>query len=223
MEQNVRELILEKKLIAIARGVQKEELLRLAEALYEGGIRLMELPFDQSGRCTDEETAEKIHLLSEKMEGRMVIGSGTVLTQKQVQLSRDAGAKYIISPDTNPEIIRETKRLQLLSMPGALTPSEVQCAYAAGADFVKIFPAGCMGVEYIRAISAPLCQIPLFAVGGVDEKNLTAFLDAGVCGFGIGSNLIRKDWIAAGRFQELTAYAKEYTNQIEEWNYVHRH
>lgn len=219
----IKELILEKKIIAIVRGIDQSALLPLAESLYAGGIRLMEITFDQSGACPEEKTAEGISLLSREMKGKMEVGAGTVLTKKQVQLAKDAGAEYIISPDTNPEVIRETKRLEMLSLPGAFTPSEAQCAYAAGADFVKLFPIGSMGIDYIKAILAPLCHIPVLAVGGVDEKNMPEYLKIGVCGFGIGSTLIRKDWISEGRFDLLTAHAKVYTNVIEEWNHVHSH
>ena len=223
MNRDITEEILEKKIIAIVRGVEKDLLVSLAEALYAGGIRFMEITFDQSGKCPAEETADGIRILSEKMQGRMDIGAGTVLTKEQVVLAKGAGAKFIISPDTNPEVIRETKRLQMLSLPGAFTPSEAQCAYAAGADFVKLFPIGNMGVDYIKAIAAPLCHIPFLAVGGVDNENMPEYLNAGVCGFGIGSTLIRKDWIREGRFSDLTELALKYTKVIEEWNDVHSH
>ena len=219
----IKELILEKKIIVIVRGVDQCALLPLAKALYAGGIRLVEITFDQSGACPEEKTAEGISLLSHEMRGKMEVGAGTVLTKEQVQIAKDAGAGYIISPDTNPEVIRETKRLEMISLPGAFTPSEAQRAYAAGADFVKLFPIGSMGIDYIKAILAPLCHIPVLAVGGVDEKNMPEYLKIGVCGFGIGSTLIRKDWISEGRFEELTAHAKKYTNVIEEWNHVHSH
>lgn len=223
MEMTAKEQFLSTKLIAIVRGVEPHAQEQLAEALYAGGIRLLEITFDQRGRCPAEETAETIHRLAQRMEGRMAVGAGTVLTKEQVQLAHQAGAQYILSPDTNPAIIAETKRLQMLSFPGALTPSEVQCAYASGADFVKLFPAGSLGAEYIRAILAPLAHIPVLAVGGVDETTIPAYLDAGVCGFGVGSTLVRRDWIAQGRFPELTALAEQYTKAIGDWTYVHSH
>lgn len=223
MEMTAKEQFLSTKLIAIVRGVEPHAQEQLAEALYAGGIRLLEITFDQRGVCPAEETAETIHRLAQRMEGRMAVGAGTVLTKEQVQLAHQAGAQYILSPDTNPAIIAETKRLQMLSFPGALTPSEVQCAYAAGADFVKLFPAGSLGAEYIRAILAPLAHIPVLAVGGVDEKTIPAYLDAGVCGFGVGSTLVRRDWIAQGRFSELMALAEKYTKAIGDWTYVHSH
>lgn len=223
MEMTAKEQFLSTKLIAIARGVEPPAQEPLAEALYAGGIRLLEITFDQRGICPAEKTAETIHRLAQRMAGRMAVGAGTVLTKEQVQLAHQAGAQFILSPDTNLEIIAETKRRQMLSFPGALTPSEIQCAYAAGADFVKLFPAGSLGADYIRAILAPLAHIPVLAVGGIDETAMPAYLDAGVCGFGVGSTLVRRDWIAQGRFAELTALAKRYTTVIGDWNYVHSH
>ncbi len=223
MKMTIHERIAAKKLIAIVRGVAPSAMEPLAEALYAGGIQLLEVTFDQSGGCPAEKTAETIAALSRRMEDRMAVGAGTVLTKAQVHLARQAGAQFILSPNTDPEIIRETKRLQMLSLPGAFTPSEVQCAYAAGADLVKLFPAEALGTDYIRALLAPLAHIPVLAVGGINEKNIPAYLDAGVCGFGVGSTLVRREWIAQGRFSELTALAQRYTQSIEDWAYVHSH
>ena len=99
-------------------------------------------------------------------------------------------------------------------MPGALTPSEVVAAHSAGAGIVKLFPAGDLGVGYIKAMMAPINHIPMVAVGGVDDKNLKEFLDAGLHGAGIGSNIVNAKLIKEGRFAELTELAKKYTCQI---------
>ena len=202
------------KIIAIVRGLTGETLVKTAEALYEGGIRLLEVTFDQTGKISPEETASMISDLCRRFAGRMRIGAGTVMTVEQVRIAVEAGAEYMISPDTSREVIEETKRLGAVSIPGALTPTEVATAYAYGADFVKLFPAGELGLSYIKAIRAPLSHIPMLAVGGVNEKNIGEFLAAGLAGFGIGSNIVSKKLIEQGDFAALTALAKQYTEQI---------
>lgn len=140
MKSKVIKSIEENKIIVIVRGVDKENLIPLAEAMYEGGIRLLEITYSATGAVSDEETAANIRMLSDHFEDRMFIGAGTVLSTKQVKLTRDAGGKFIISPDTCKEVIELTSQLGLVSMPGALTPTEIQAAHRFGADFVKLFP-----------------------------------------------------------------------------------
>ena len=202
------------KIIAIVRGITGETLVKTAEALYEGGIRLLEITFDQTGKISAAQTGEMIADLCRRFAGRMRIGAGTVMTAEQVRIAVAAGAEYMISPDTSREVIEETLRLGAVSIPGALTPTEVATAYAYGADFVKLFPAGELGLSYIKAIRAPLAHIPMLAVGGVNEKNIGEFLGAGLAGFGIGSNIVSKKLIDNGDFAALTALAKQYTEQI---------
>ena len=202
------------KIIAIVRGITGETLVKTAEALYEGGIRLLEITFDQTGKISAAQTGEMIADLCRRFAGRMRIGAGTVMTAEQVRIAVAAGAEYMISPDTSREVIEETLRLGAVSIPGALTPTEVATAYAYGADFVKLFPAGELGLSYIKAIRAPLAHIPMLAVGGVNEKNIGEFLSAGLAGFGIGSNIVSKKLIDNGDFAALTALAKQYTEQI---------
>ena len=180
--------------------------------MYDGGIRLLEVTYSANGAVSDEDTAANIKMLAEYFEGRMFIGAGTVLTEKQVELTKAAGGKFIISPDTNPDVIRKTRELDMVSMPGALTPSEITAADRAGADFVKLFPITNMGTDYVKAVKAPLSHVKLLAVGGVDETNMADYYKAGACGFGIGSNIVNKKLIDAGDFAAITELAKKYTS-----------
>ena len=123
---------------------------------------------------------------------------------------------YIITPNTNCDLIRRVKEYGLLSFPGAFTPSEIVEAYEAGADAVKVFPVGNLGPSYIKAIKAPLSHIPLMAVGGVNEKNAAGFLAAGCCGIGVGGNLVNKSWIEAGEWDKITELAQAYRKAVDE-------
>ena len=205
--------IQEEKIITIIRGVAKEKIIPLAKALYDGGIRLIECTYDASGTISDEETALNIETLVKHFGLKMVVGAGTVLTEKQVELTKSAGGEFIISPDTNPDVIKKTKELGLVSIPGALTPTEIACANRFGADFVKIFPIGQMGCNYIKDVKAPLSNVKILAVGGVDENNMKDYFDAGACGIGIGSGIVKKNMIDNNEFEKITALAKLYTSR----------
>ncbi len=203
-----------KKLIAIVRGIKKADLIPMADAMYAGGVRLLEVTYSANGAVSDEETADGIRALKTHFGDRMGIGAGTVLTPRQVELTHAAGGEFIISPDTNIEVIRKTVSLGLVSIPGALTPTEAQTAHLAGADFVKLFPITSLGVPYVKAIRAPLSHIKFLAVGGVDENNMADYLRAGICGFGIGSNIVDKKKIESGDFAGVTALAKAFTDAL---------
>jgi len=206
--------ILQHKVIAIVRSLPPDATQALADALLAGGVRLIEVTFAQASPDTWNDTADAIRSIGKRHAGNVLAGAGTVLTLEQLHMAADAGAKYIISPDVNEEIIRETKRLGLVSLPGALTPTEIMTACSLGADAVKVFPAGNLGVGYIKAIRAPLSHVPLLAVGGVDVHNCGDFIQAGCGGVGVGGSLVNKQWIANGEFNKITALAKEFTQAV---------
>ena len=210
----VMERICSDKIIAIVRGLESGHMLALAGALHNGGITMIEVTFDQKNPDRWKDTCGAIKLLSEEFAGRMLVGAGTVMTVEQLRMAYDAGAKYIISPDTNVEIIRETKKLGLTSLPGAMTPSECVTAYNAGADAVKVFPAGELGPAYIKAIRAPLSHIPMLAVGGVNVNNAADFINAGCVGLGVGGKLVNIELIKNGKFDEISALAREYIKAV---------
>lgn len=208
MRQETIQWVEREKIIAIIRGAAPEQCLKVAAALYEGGIRLMEITYNQRDPSSWQATAAAIASIAKEYEGRMLVGAGTVTTPELVELTHKAGGYYIISPDTSEAVIRRTRELGMVSMPGALTPSEVMQAHRAGADFVKLFPIGNLGVGYAKAIMAPISHVKLLAVGGVNEKNVVDFLNAGLVGAGIGGNLVNKQWIEAGQYHKITETAR---------------
>lgn len=216
MAQDLCALLREKKLISIVRGVPTEKITKVADAIYRGGFLFMEITFDQAGKIPNEVTAEQIRAVREAFEGRLHVGAGTVMTEAQLKLAVEAGAEYIISPNVDPAIIRATKATGLLSIPGAFTPSEIVSAYQAGADFVKLFPADCVDLHYIKAIRAPINHIPLLAVSGVTPENLGDYLKAGMDGAGIGSILVKKEDIAADDYDAIAQRAARYVAVVSE-------
>ncbi len=207
MKEQVIQNVLEKKIIAIIRGMEPDICVKLAEAFYAGGINMIEVTFNQAKPDEFYKTAEAIRAIREKFQGKVLAGAGTVITLEQLQMAADAGAQYIISPSVDVEIIKKTVELGLVSMPGAMTPSEIVTAYNAGASFVKVFPIGDLGASYLKALKAPLSHIPLLAVGGVNPDNIADFMKAGAVGAGVGGNLTNKNWIAAGEYDKITEVA----------------
>lgn len=209
MREQVIQKIEEEKIIAIVRGVGAEQCMKVADALYAGGIRLMEVTYDQKNPASFQATAGAIEAIGKAYEGRMLVGAGTVTTVELVELTAKANGRYIISPDVNADVIRRTRELGMVSLPGAMTPTEVMTAHRAGADFVKIFPVGELGPSYVKAIRAPISHVKLLAVGGVNENNVAEFLKAGMTGAGVGGNLANKKWIEAGEFDKITETARK--------------
>lgn len=216
---SIREEIIENvyrnKIIAIVRGMEPEYCVKLAEALWKGGINMVEVTFNQKSTDHFAATTEAIRAIHDELGGKVYVGAGTVLTKEQVDLAKNAGALYIITPSTNTEVIRYAKEQGLVVMPGAMTPSEVVEAYEAGADFVKIFPVGNLGAAYIKAVKAPLSHIPLLAVGGVNEKNIAEFMKMGAVGAGVGGNLVNAQWVKNGEYDKITALAEEFVRNAK--------
>lgn len=216
MTNAVKEAVRTHKLIAIVRGAQPERCQQIAQALYAGGFRLMEITYDQKHPKTWEETAQAIGAVAKAFAGKLFVGAGTVTCTELVELTHKYGGQFIISPDVNEAVIARTRELGMVSMPGALTPTEVMTAHRAGADFVKLFPAGNFGPGYIKAVKAPLSHVELLVVGGIDAGNIGAFLNAGATGAGIGGNLVNRQWVEVGEFEKITAAAKSLVAAVKE-------
>jgi len=209
----ILEQILDEKIVAIIRGIEKETTLNVVRALKEGGINLVEVPFDQTKPLTV--TTEKIAAIVEMFGAEGVhVGAGTVLTPEQVRLTKEAGGEYIITPTLHEDVIKEAKGLGMTVMAGAMTPTEIEQAYLWGSDIVKVFPSDSLGCSYIKAVRGPLPYIPLAAVGGVNLDNIQDFFAAGVCSVGIGGNIVNKKLIEAGDFAGIRDLAAAYVAKV---------
>ena len=210
----ILEHIKESKIIAIVRGIPSTSIVDLVEAMVKGGVSCVEVTFDQSSEEKSKDSLKAISLIRETFGDRVAVGAGTVMTVEQVHQAVEAGAEYMISPNTNEAVIRETKKLGKISIPGACTPSEAADAYAWGADIVKIFPAGVFGPAYMKALKAPLKHIPMTAVGGISPENCADFIKAGCIGVGCGGNLVSAKLVSEGRFDEITKTAEAYIKAL---------
>ena len=169
--------------VAILRGITTPEIPEVCDILAENGIRLLEIPLNSPDALASIAAAVK------HAGDRQMVGAGTVLTPEEARGVAAAGGRFAISPNTDPAVIRETKKLGMLSIPGFLTPSEAFVALAAGADYLKLFPAGNFGTGYIRDLKA-VVKAPIMAVGGVNAGNIPEFMKV-CCGVGIGSALYK--------------------------------
>jgi 2-dehydro-3-deoxyphosphogluconate aldolase/(4S)-4-hydroxy-2-oxoglutarate aldolase len=173
------------KIISIIRGYNVEDTIKIVEKLYKAGIKLVEVTLNSP------DALNSIKKLNELFADDMYIGAGTVMTANECQNAIDAGANFIISPNINSEVIQCTKENNVISIPGALTPSEITYAINMGADIVKVFPVSEMGVGYIKDIRAPLNDVKLLPTGGIDKTNIRDYIDEGAIGVGVSSSIVK--------------------------------
>lgn len=178
------EAIRRHRIVIIYRGEAPEDCVTIARGLYDAGIRLFEVTLNS------DRPLEGIALLRKEFGADVEIGAGTVLVPEEVDRAAEAGAGFIISPDLDESVVARTKQAGLVSIPGALTPTEVRRAMRAGADLVKVFPIRPVGADYIRQLRGPLPEVPMVATGGVDAALARECFAAGCDGVGVGVHLL---------------------------------
>lgn len=208
--KDVMKMILDGKMVAIIRGVSSQHILPTVEAMVAGGIDCVEVTFNAKDKAMSEDTLVCIRMIKEHFGDRVAVGAGTVLTVEDVERAAEAGAEFMISPNTDAAVIQKTKAMGLISIPGAVTPTEILHAHSLGADIVKLFPAATLGLDYIKAVTGPINHVPLTAVGGIDADNAMDFIKAGCVGVSVGGNLVNKKLILEGRFDEIENLARAY-------------
>lgn len=206
---NTVEAIRTHKIIAIMRGAKDEDVVRIGEALRDGGIKLVEITLNSQNALAG------ISRMKEAFGDELKIGAGTVLDPESAKAAIDAGADFILAPSVNKETIQLTKRYGKVSIPGAFTATEILTAYESGADFIKVFPAS-VGSQYIKDLRGPFPHIPLIPTGGVNEENIQSFAEAGGVAFGIGSSLVdTKKEVTEDYLQELTKKTARYVELVQ--------
>jgi 2-dehydro-3-deoxyphosphogalactonate aldolase len=197
-------------LIAILRGLRPEEAVEIAGALAAAGILAAEVPLNSP------DAPESISRMRKAFGGTLAVGAGTVLSPQEVAVIRDAGAQFVVSPNTNHAVISATKKAGMLSMPGFATPSEAFGALEAGADGLKLFPAEASSPAALKALKEVLpSAVPVFPVGGITPDKIEAYRRAGAAGFGIGSAIYRAGRDAKTVNDNASAFVKA-------WREFHR-
>ena len=183
------QLLAELPLVAILRGVTPNRIAGVAAALFDAGFRAIEVPLNSP------EPFKSIEILARAYGERCLTGAGTVLTEEDADRVADAGGKLMVTPNTNPAVIARGVKWGLTVMPGFYTPSEGFAAVAAGAKYLKLFPASSGGIGHLQAMLAVLPKtVPVYAVGGVGAGNMSEWRKAGAAGFGLGSELFKPDF-----------------------------
>lgn len=202
MKTEIVTTLLREKVTAIVRGIAADSLRKVADALLAGGVHSIEVTFDTPG------AAEMIRTLKAEYAGDMLVGAGTVLDTETCRTAILAGADFVLSPTLNVDVITMCNRYGKAAVPGVMTPTEILTAIEAGADIVKVFPAGALGPGYVKDVLGPLKQARIMAVGGVDLDNAEAFFKAGAACIGVGSSLVSKKLIDSGDYAQITARAE---------------
>jgi 2-dehydro-3-deoxyphosphogluconate aldolase/(4S)-4-hydroxy-2-oxoglutarate aldolase len=207
-KKQILKIILDKKIIAVIRIKEEEKLKKVIDAIYAGGISVVEITM------TVPNALRLIEKMSEEFEEKVLIGVGSVLNKTIAEEAIKAGAKYVVSPVFKKEIIEAAHKYNLPAMPGAFTPTEIQAAHEAGADIVKVFPADIVGMNFFKAVLAPLPHLKLMPTGGVSLTNAGEWLKAGACAVGIGAALLDKNAIKNEQYDILTRNAETINKSI---------
>ena len=195
------------KIVAILRGIQPDDVLKIAGALSDGGVKIIEVTLNSPNALL------VIEQLNSAYGNQLLVGAGTVLDVSDAKAAMAAGAKFLISPNVDIAVIKAAKNAGILSIPGAFTPTEIVTAHNNGADIVKVFPAP--DAAYIKNILAPLNHIKLMPTGGINLTNIKSFKDAGATAFGIGSSLVNNQSIIDETYlQQLTIKAGNFIAAI---------
>ena len=213
--QEVKELFLKEKLVAICRTLPTEKLGNVAKALVKGGVKILEITIDQMADDPATVIKEAMQTVRDAVGDQLCLGCGTVLNCEQLQMAVDAGALFYLSPNLKVDVVKKAKEMGLVAIPGALTPSEIVNAWEAGADIVKLFPADDMGYHYIWNLKGPLPHIPLLASGGVNPETIPTYLEYGVAAVGTGVSIINRDMLAADDYEGIAQLAKKHVDAIK--------
>jgi 2-dehydro-3-deoxyphosphogluconate aldolase / (4S)-4-hydroxy-2-oxoglutarate aldolase len=195
-------------IVAIMRRTDASLAIETVDALCRGGVFVVEVTMNTDGAL------EMISTLTDHFGDRVLVGAGTVMDIDAARSALDAGAKFIVAPHTDAEVIRFANEADRPIVPGAFTPTEIVHAWRAGADLVKVFPVGSVGPRYLRDVLAPLNDIPLLPTGGVTLDNAAEFIRAGARGVGLGSDLVNPKLVTARSFDAIADRARAFVSEV---------
>ncbi|GAB6099548.1 bifunctional 4-hydroxy-2-oxoglutarate aldolase/2-dehydro-3-deoxy-phosphogluconate aldolase [Halanaerocella petrolearia] len=210
-KQEKLQTIVDSGVVAVIRGMETDKVINIVDALLEGGVKALEITLNSPGAIDlIEEVSEKVK------DTEAIVGAGTVLDGETARSAILAGAEFVFAPNLNQDVIKVCNRYGKVVVPGVMTPTEIVDAYQAGADLVKVFPAGVMGPKYIKSVKGPLDHIPMMPTGGVSLDNAADFIEAGVVALGAGGALMDKEAIANENYEVITEKAKQLTQIVVE-------
>jgi 2-dehydro-3-deoxyphosphogluconate aldolase / (4S)-4-hydroxy-2-oxoglutarate aldolase len=202
--------IINSGVVAVIRGAKSDSIIPIAESLLAGGVKAIEITAETPGAL---QLIEKVSVV---LGDKVIAGAGTVLDPETARIAIMHGAKFIFSPTINIETIKMTKRYGVISVPGAMTPTEILSGYENGADIIKVFPANILGPNYLKDVHGPLPQIPLMPTGGIDIENTASYIRAGAVAVGVGSTLVNtKEEMTDAYFNNLREKAIRFVEQVQ--------
>jgi 2-dehydro-3-deoxyphosphogluconate aldolase/(4S)-4-hydroxy-2-oxoglutarate aldolase len=205
MTETTAQIIERAGLIPVLRARNAAQAHAVVRAMMAGGVTVVEVTMTVPGAL------ELLKELKQEYGAKLLLGSGTVTTAEEAQATIQAGAEFVVSPSLHPEVIAATRASGKLSIPGALTPTEVITAWRLGADYVKVFPCSAMGgASYLKSLLAPFPHLKLIPTGGVTLETAESFLRAGACALGVGSDLVNLAAIDQGTPEKITEAARAY-------------
>lgn len=207
-EQKLMDLMTRYRVVAIVRHLPEDQLEPVFAALADAGIRLIEVTMNSAG------AAEQITLAQELFGDRMLIGAGTVSTPDRALAALAAGARFLVTPNLDLEVVEIARRQHCPVIPGVMTPTEMMTAMKAGVKVLKLFPASQLGTAYVKDILAPLDELKLVAVGGVTPQNSAEWIKAGCVGVGMGSSLLPKDLVESKNYGQLRRQTEAFIRQL---------
>jgi 2-dehydro-3-deoxyphosphogluconate aldolase / (4S)-4-hydroxy-2-oxoglutarate aldolase len=209
-KQDVRAQIERIGIVPVIRASSGEEAHFAAQAVWQGGIPIVEITMTVPGAL--EVISQLVRTMPE-----VLVGAGTVLDKTMARKCKDAGAQFLVTPGFDKPTVVEARKLGLLIMAGALTPSEVMAAWNSGADFVKVFPCGSVGgPAYLKALRGPLPQVPLVPTGSVSLETVTDYIRAGAAAVGVGGELVLKNALREGRTELISALARKFVERVKD-------
>ena len=204
----MRNIIKENPIIAIMRNIPLSITAEYISSIAEGGINCFEIALNSQDAISQIKQARQIS------NEKILIGAGTILTIEDVKMSLDAGAQFLLSPSINSEVLEYCAVNKIKLLPGVMTPTDVSTCIRYGFDIMKLFPASDLPLNYVNSLKGPFDKTDYVAVGGVNTKNLSEFLNRGFLGAGIGSNLVSKEHLQNKQWEQITKAIKELINSI---------
>jgi 2-dehydro-3-deoxyphosphogluconate aldolase / (4S)-4-hydroxy-2-oxoglutarate aldolase len=194
---NILEILQRERVVVVIRGAEAATLGQELRALYEGGLRIFEVTVEAPGAIN------ALTSVREQLPQDALLGAGTVLDAGTASLVVAAGAQFVVSPIILKEVCQVTRAHGVPCILGGSTPTEIHAAYRCGSEVVKVFPASTVGPGFLRELKGPLGFIPLYPTGGITLENARTFLDAGAVALGVGSALVKKEWVERGDWNAL--------------------
>lgn len=207
-KEKILNLLLEEKIISIVRLKNGDLAPKIIDNLVEGGIKVLEITSNTPNFDIQISAARNKH-------PQILVGAGTITTLKLAKIAIKAGAQFLVTPNTNKAIVKESIKANIPVVMGAFTPTETANAISYGADIIKLFPAGQMGISYYKSLKGPFSNVKFFAVGGIDLKNTEEWIKAGIDGFGLGSSLVKTEINTHEDLSDIITKAQQFIKIIK--------